>query len=275
MSPGYELVDVKTMRVHPRINVRIRLYCLEHARSNWPGMSLTHHPSPQAMPRLSVSAVIFDMDGLMLDTEIIYQRAWTWAGRSLGYDYDDAFYLHSCVGRTVETCEAALTARFGENFPLEAFRQLWQQLWRQEVEQQGIPLKPGLLDLLAFLDQRSIPFAVATSSDADYTTFTLAAARVQDRFACIVTGDEIQHSKPAPDIYLEAARRLNVHPAGCVALEDSDAGVRAAAAAGMRVLLIPDLKQPSEAGRLAATHVLDSLVEARQVIADWIDEVET
>lgn len=228
------------------------------------------------MPHLApLAAVVFDMDGLMLDTEIIYQRAWTQAGRALGYDYDDAFYLHSCVGRTVATCEAALIGRFGQAFPLDDFRRLWQQLWRQEVERDGIPLKPGLLDLLAFLDRRRLPRAVATSSDAAYASFTLAAAGIRDRFGCVVTGDQIEHSKPAPDIYLEAARRLGVDPAGCVALEDSDAGARAAAAAGMRVLLIPDLKPPTEAGRLAATHVLDSLAQALEVIAGWLEASES
>lgn len=224
------------------------------------------------MPSPSVAAVVFDMDGLMLDTEILYQRAWTQAANALGYAYDEAFYLQTCVGRTVEACEAALTGRFGDDFPLEAFRQLWQQLWRQEVEQQGIPLKPGLLDLLAFLDQRRIPFAVATSSDLAYAVFSLAAAGLRDRFGCIVTGDQIQHSKPAPDIYLEAARRLGVNPAGCVALEDSEAGVQAAAAAGMRVLLIPDLKPPTAAGRQAALHVLASLYEAAQILSVWAGE---
>ena len=217
------------------------------------------------------AAVVFDMDGLMLDTEIIYQRAWTRAGRALGYDYDDAFYLHTCVGRTVESCEAALSGRFGQDFPLAEFRQLWQQLWREEVERDGIPLKPGLLDLLAFLDWHRLPYAVATSSDAAYTDFTLAAAGIRDRFDCIVTGDQIEGSKPAPDIYLEAARRLGVNPTACVALEDSEAGVQAAAAAGMRVLLIPDLKPPTEAGRLAATHVLGSLAQALAVMAAWLD----
>jgi HAD superfamily hydrolase (TIGR01509 family) len=223
------------------------------------------------MPPPTPVAVVFDMDGLMLDTEIIYQHAWTQAGRALGYDYDDAFYVHTCVGRTVESCEAALVERFGRGFPLQAFRRLWQQLWREEVEREGIPLKPGLLDLLAFLDRRRLPYAVATSSDAAYTDFTLAAAGMGERFGCIVTGDQIEHSKPAPDIYLEAARRLGVNPAGCVALEDSEAGVRAAAAAGMRVLLIPDLKPPTDAGRLTATLVLNSLGQAPAVLAAWLD----
>ncbi len=223
------------------------------------------------MPFPSLAAVVFDMDGLILDTEIIYQRAWTQAALSLGYDCDDDFYLQTCVGRTIEACESALTRRFGEDFPLEDFRRLWQQLWRRDVERQGIPLKPGLLDLLAFLDQRRIPFAVATSSDMAFTSFSLAAAGLQDRFACIITGDQIQNSKPAPDIYLEAARRLSVSPAVCVALEDSEAGAQAAAAAGMRVLLIPDLKQPTAAGRQAASYVLASLHEAAQVLTAWAD----
>lgn len=221
----------------------------------------------------AVAAVVFDMDGLMLDTEILYQRAWQQAAIDLGYDYDDAFYLQTCVGRTVETCEAALTERFPD-FPLPAFRARWQGLWRQEVEQRGIPLKPGLLELLAFLDRQRIPFAVATSSDRAYTTFTLAAAGLQDRFGCIITGDQISNGKPAPDIYLEAARRLGASPPVCVALEDSDAGAQAAAAAGMTVLLIPDLKPPAPLAIQSAYSVLASLHEALDLLSLWVGDLE-
>lgn len=205
----------------------------------------------------------------MLDTEPIYKRSWQEAGRELGYDLNDSFYF-TLTGRTNVACEELLGDRFGPNFPIQEFRERWQRLWKEEALNSGLQAKPGLAELLRFLDEHKISKAVATSSDRNYANFTLSAAGLLDRFETIVTGEEVVNGKPAPDIYLEAARRLGAEPARCVALEDSDNGVLAAAAAGMKVLLVPDLKAPSDAARRAASQVLESLHEAMDVITSWL-----
>ena len=215
---------------------------------------------------MTICALVFDMDGLMLDTEPIYKRAWQRAGRELGYDLDDEFYA-TLVGRPNPDGEAELMRKFGAAFPLGAFRSSWPLLWRAEADAGGIATKPGLAELLAFADERRLPVAVATSSDAEYTELTLRTAGLDGRLRVRVTGEQVAHGKPAPDIYLEAARRLGCEPQQCVALEDSNAGIIAASGAGMIALMIPDLVPPSEAARDAAFRVLPSLVEARGVIA--------
>ena len=207
-----------------------------------------------------------DMDGLILDTEPLYKAAWQRAAADLGYELDDSFYL-TLVGRPTQDCEEALLRRCGPAFPLENFRSRWPELWRLEVTQAGISTKPGLLEFLSFIDDHGLPVAVATSSDADYATFSLQQAGLDGRFGIIVTGDQVARGKPAPDIYVEAARRLEIDPAHCVALEDSEAGVISAAGAGMFALLIPDWTTPSDAAVQAAFRVLASLHEARQVVA--------
>jgi beta-phosphoglucomutase len=200
-----------------------------------------------------------DMDGLMLDTEHLYKSAWQKASSQLGYPLDDDFYF-TLVGRTNAAGEMALTRRFGPAFPLAAFRELWARLWREEVLASGIPLKQGLTELLEYLAGHEIPAAIATSSDQDYATFSLEAAGLDRRsFAHIVTGEQVTKGKPAPDIYLEAARRLGVDPVRCLALEDSDAGILSASKAGMTAVMVPDLKPPSEEARRAAFRVLTSL----------------
>ena len=206
------------------------------------------------------------MDGLMLDTEPLYKRAWQHACAELGFDLDDVFYA-TLIGRPTPDGEAELVQKFGTDFPLERFRSRWPALWKHEAEASGIAAKPGLLDLLTFAEQRGLRIAVATSSDAAYTEFTLRKAGLTDRFAVMVTGDQVQRGKPAPDIYLEAARQLACEPAHCVALEDSEAGIMAASRAGMIAVLIPDLEPPSDAARRAAFRVLPSLRDARDVIA--------
>jgi HAD superfamily hydrolase (TIGR01509 family) len=195
----------------------------------------------------------------MLDTEPLYKDAWQKAASQLGFLLDDSFYF-TLVGRTNAAGEIALAERFGADFPLASFRERWAGLWRAEVEAFGIPLRPGLLELLGFLSERNVPVAVATSSDQAYAAFSLNAAKLDaGRFAAIVTGEQVEKGKPAPDIYLEAARRLSVHPARCLAIEDSDAGILSANAAGMISVMLPDLKPPSPEARKAAFRILTSL----------------
>lgn len=208
-----------------------------------------------------VDAVVFDMDGLMLDTEHLYKSAWQKAASSLGYVLDDGFYF-SLVGRTNEAGEGELAKRFAPDFPLAEFRQRWEDLWRTEVKGGGIPPKPGLTELLHYLNERHMQVAVATSSNRQYADFSMRAAGLDiASFAQVVTGEEVTKGKPAPDIYIEAACRLGIAPARCLALEDSDAGILSASAAGMIAVMVPDLKPPSPAARQAAFRVLTSLLE--------------
>ena len=133
-----------------------------------------------------------------------------------------------------------------------------------------MPTKAGLGELLSLAADRHIPCAVATSSHRSYTDASLRLAGLERRFPVIVTGDEVARPKPAPDIYLEAARRLGVEPSRSVALEDSDRGVLAAKAAGMIPVLVPDLKPPSPEAVAAAYRVVPTLHEARAVLADLL-----
>jgi HAD superfamily hydrolase (TIGR01509 family) len=217
--------------------------------------------------RARVAAVILDMDGLMLDTESLYKQAWQKAATECGYPLDDSFYL-TLVGQPNPACEEALLNHFGRDFPMADFRARWSGLWRTEVETSGIPTKAGLTELLSFLREQQIAMTVATSSDREYAAMSLRAAGLAATwFEHIVTGDQVLCGKPAPDIYLEAARRLGVAPANCIALEDSDAGVYAASAAGITTVMVPDLKAPSPAARNAAFCVVNSLLEAKAEIA--------
>ncbi len=205
-------------------------------------------------------AVVFDMDGLMLDTEPLYKRAWQAAGVELGYTITDELYV-TLIGRPNREGERILLEGLGEDFPLEPFRDLWHHRWIDIVTREGIPVKPGLVDLLNALDERKVPRAIATSSGPSYVQLSLETTGLASRFSTVVTGDQVSRGKPAPDIFLEAARRLDVPPTECVAFEDSEAGITAAAAAGMAVFAIPDLKIPSTEVASRAHLVLSSLEE--------------
>ena len=138
------------------------------------------------------------------------------------------------------------------------------------MEEHGIDTKPGLLSLLDQLEAAAVPRAVATSSSAKQAAETLEASGLADRFAHIVTSDQVACGKPAPDLYLEAARRLGLSPTACIALEDSEAGVQSASTAGMTVVMVPDLKKPSLQAESQAYRILPSLHQAAPLIADLL-----
>lgn len=187
-------------------------------------------------------AVVFDMDGLMLDSERVDRAAWQTVAARHGFEFSDQ--LHSTlIGRRAIETEAELRAHYGPSFDYAAVRAEVRALWREQIASGGIPLKPGLLELLDHLDRAQIPKAVATSTARVSALAALGA--LIERLDVLVCGDEVARSKPAPDIYLSAAERLRVPAEVCLALEDSLAGVAAATAARMTVVMVPDLVQPT------------------------------
>jgi beta-phosphoglucomutase-like phosphatase (HAD superfamily) len=205
-----------------------------------------------------IQGVIFDMDGLMLDTEPAYRVAWQQASAECGYDLPDALYF-TLVGRSRIESEQALVDALGPEFPLHAFRAAC--LRREaDVFDTTPPLKkPGLDELLDWLDSLGVVKAVATSTVGQTAITQLAAAGLLDRFDVVATGDEVTNGKPAPDLFLLAAQRLGIEPVHCLVLEDAEAGVIAAHRAGMMVFMVPDLKPPSPEVKSLANGVFESL----------------
>lgn len=221
------------------------------------------------MPKLthpSTTAILFDMDGLMIDTERMAQRAWQRAGAEFGFTLPDALYLQA-VGRTAKATEGLFRAGLGVDFPFEAVYARKQHYLYTAIEEEGIPTKPGLLELLDLVDQQGIAKAVATSTARVLALKKLTAAKLLHRFDTMVCGDEVPNGKPAPDIFLAAAAKLGVAPMNCIVLEDSSAGVQAAHAAGMRAIWVPDLIQPSPEIMALAYCVLRDLHQVMDLIS--------
>lgn len=211
-------------------------------------------------------AVVFDMDGLMLDSETIFYWAWKQAIADLGYHLDHALYLN-LVGRSNQEVELLLAEQYGDRFPLAEFRQRWPLYWQQRIQTNGIPKKPGLERLLDWFESLNLPKAVGTSSNWEEAQLSLQAAGIFDRFSHIVTVDQAGRGKPAPDIFLMAAQRLEVSPQDCLVLEDSNAGVIAATTAGMQVIMVPDLQIPSEQAIVLSACILPSLNEVHDLLS--------
>jgi HAD superfamily hydrolase (TIGR01509 family) len=208
---------------------------------------------------MPISAVIFDMDGLMLDTEPIYKTAWQRAAIECGFSISEERWF-DFIGRTRVDGENLLLAALGPDFSLETFRTASRRC-EAAAFAEGLPAKkPGLDDLLAFLDSLAMPKAVATSTERRQASVQLAGLGLWDRFHAIATGDEVVNGKPSPDLFFLAAQRLGIEPSQCLALEDSEAGIVAAHRAGMQVWVVPDLKPPSPAVEELTNGRFDSLI---------------
>ena len=206
----------------------------------------------------------------MLDTEPIYRTSWQRTAAELGREITDEGY-EIFLGRRTEDAEAELARRFGPTFPMDRFHDRWPVVWH-EIAAQGLTVKPGVHALLALADDRRLPLALATSTARSLALRTLGYGGFSpERFRVIVTGDEVAHGKPAPDIYLEASRRLGIAPERCAAFEDSDAGTLSASRAGMLTFQVPDMKAPSPEAAAAAAHVLRSLSEAPALLLPLLE----
>jgi len=204
-----------------------------------------------------VTAVVFDMDGLLLDTETVYRAAMVEAGRAFGAPVTDAIYA-SMVGKTNRECGEMLVAMFGADFPVAAyFDRVWTDV--ELLLEAEVRLKTGVMEILDYLDAVGLPRAIATSNSRDSVDRYLGRFDLVERFHAVVTNTDVRRHKPHPDPYLEAARRLGADPVLCVALEDSHPGVRAAHAAGMMTIMVPDLLDPNEEMQDKCVHVAESL----------------
>jgi len=213
----------------------------------------------------AITAVICDMDGLMLDTERLAQRAWRRAAAEWDYDLPDDVFL-AAVGRTAADTGTIFRANYGADFPFDAMYARKQELLHMLIETEGIPTKPGLFALLDRIEAAGLRKAVATSTARALAEKKLKQAGLLARFETMVCGDEIANGKPEPDIFLAVATALNVPPAQCMVLEDSEAGIRAAHAAGMIPVWVPDLKPPTADARPLAYRVCTGLDEVAQLL---------
>lgn len=205
-------------------------------------------------------AVIFDMDGLMFDTERLARQAWQTVGSQMGYSIDETV-LSQIRGATPAASVEIFHRAFGASFDYPAARSLRNTLVEQAIRRDGLPVKPGLAGLLTELRKQGIATAVASASSLATIQWYLALSNLTDSFQTIVSGVDVPHSKPAPDVFLLAAERLNVPANACLVLEDSSNGLRAAKAAGMRAICIPDIALPTAEALTCAEVVLSSLAE--------------
>lgn len=212
-----------------------------------------------------VKGVISDMDGVILDSEKLYVRFWCEAGKFYGYPFEERHAL-SIRSMARPFAIERLQGFFGEDFDYDAVRNKRVELMDKYVEQNGIEAKPGAETLLRYLKEKGIKTALATATPADRAKKYLEMVGLLKYFDEICSARMVKNGKPAPDIYLYAAEKLDLPPDECIALEDSQNGIRSAHAAGCMTVMVPDLDQPSEEIKPLLYDTADGLKDVIRII---------
>lgn len=229
----------------------------------------TPTPCPFTMTLPAFSALLFDMDGLMIDTEALSARAWQQAANDLGIALPDT-HLQAMTGLATEHCIAYLQQALPDA-DVTCLGQAARAIYHRALREDSLALKPGITALLRWCQQLGMPRCVATATQRTLADIKLARSGLAPYFSHCVCGDEVARSKPAPDVYLKAAELLGVPPAACIVLEDSRYGAQAALAAGMRVIVVPDRVQPDDDIQKQALAVCQDLFMAQALLADLLN----
>lgn len=217
---------------------------------------------------MKLKAVLFDMDGLITDSEACGHKILKEAAGRFGVTLTDEF-LFSITGQNGERCIAAFHA-FSPKLDGKEILDIYRTEMRALSRRGGIPLKPGVRELLDVLDAHHIPRAVASSNGSGMVEDYLRSYGILERFDALICGNMISRSKPAPDIYLAAAAALNVPPSNCLVLEDSPNGLMAGHAAGMFTCMVPDHIPYTEEMNAFTDEVRGSLTEVIPMIMPWL-----
>lgn len=217
------------------------------------------------MSRFDLEGVVFDVDGVLFDTERLSQGTWNAVSTELGWPQVGRAYLEF-VGQNRADILQKMLDLFGPDFPRETFLRTCSARSQERMEREGVPLKPGVREILEFLTARGIPAALATSTNQERTQRRMEMTGLGPCFSAVVTGDQVEHSKPDPEIYQLACRALGTAPARTLAIEDSRNGILSAHAAGMPVVMVPDLIPPTPELELLLFRRCTSLLEVRELL---------
>ena len=208
-----------------------------------------------------IQAVLFDMDGTVFDTEVIYRRCWFRAAKDVGFDEDIDLFLQRVCGLNQADMTAFVYRTYGADAPFEVLWGRWLECIDEEMACGILPLKADVPDILFAFKERGIKIALVTSSGQKTVARYLQMSGLEGVFDAIVTGNQVTHGKPHPECFLTAAKELGISPAHCAVVEDSPNGIKAAHAAGMYTVMVPDLHPCTQELRSLLWHLCDTLTD--------------
>ena len=211
-----------------------------------------------------IKAVIFDMDGVIFDSEKLYRKHWMISAKE--YNIDESIMrtlLDKIAGATKERNEKLMKSYFGQDFDYMRFREITTNRMDDEIRREGVELKPGVLELFDYLKSHEYKIGLATSTVKERAESNLKRAGIIDYFDGIMYGGIVEHGKPAPDIYQHACSLLGVEPREAIGIEDSINGVKSSHAAGLYTIMVIDLINPTDEIREIADNIYDSLYDVK------------
>ena len=215
--------------------------------------------------REQAKAVIFDMDGVIFDSEQCVIDCWKEVAERHDITGIEAVCLE-CIGTNDALTEKIVRSHYGEDFPYDTYRKEMSALYHERYDHGKLPKKPGVRELLETLQENGLPCAVASSTREAVVTAQLKDAGLYPFFRTVIGGDMVEHSKPHPEIFLKAAEALKTAPWECLVIEDSLMGIRAASAGGMIPVMVPDLVRPDQETERMVFAVKDSLLDVRSLL---------
>lgn len=216
-----------------------------------------------------IKAVLFDMDGVIFDTEREYLKEWNKIFEKYGYEMKKEIYV-SVMGRGRKKVKEIFKENFGDDLPIEEMYIEKDKMLKEAIENNEVPLKQGALELLEFLKRNGYKTALATSAKKDRVKSQVTHAKINNLFDAIVCADDIVNSKPNPEIFLKAAEKVNIKPENCIVIEDSEAGIRAAFNAGMIAFHVKDLKEADENIKKYCNKNFENLIEIKKYIENML-----
>lgn len=220
---------------------------------------------------MDFSGVIFDMDGLVVDSEAGYSVAWQRAAQDLGYQLSGAF-CESLSGASGSMVKERICGHFGDNFDWAEFAERSAAHWYRHANESGIPVKPGFAELIDVLQRGQLPYCLATNSRRADVEQCLAWAGIADIFTVKVTRDDVMQPKPAPDVFWEASRLLGLPSSRCLVLEDSRVGVQAALAAGCPCIWVPSQSLDAFWTQSERLRIVDDLHQVARFVSSLLGD---
>ena len=219
------------------------------------------------MKENSKEAVIFDMDGVIFDSETLVFQCWNVVAEKYGIKNVEEVCIQ-CLGMNAIEARERFLNYYGRDFPYDEYKREMAELFHKRAAEGGLELKPGVEELLTFLKEHHYKTAVASSTRKAVVETQLTAAGIIHYFDRIVCGDMVEKSKPEPDIYLTAAKKIGIDPSRCYAIEDSYNGIRSAHSAGMDVIMVPDMLPANREMEEICCNILDSLSQVVTLLQD-------
>lgn len=212
-----------------------------------------------------IHGLVFDMDGLIFNSERVVQRSWEWSGAILGYE-NFGSHIYNTIGFNVKRREEYFRKHVCEDFPMDKFTLLTRERYHEIINEEGLEKKLGVEELLKYAVSEGYRVGLATSSRREHASALMEKHGLLHYFDGAVYGDMVTSGKPSPEIYIKACREIGIAPENGLALEDAPAGIRSAVAAGMRAIMVPDLVEPDEKVLKLVWHRYDTLFDVLELL---------